>query len=89
MGHVYGVPVAVTEHEGRPVRFVWQRRFYNVRHILDHWITLRSDWSPRAQEHLPQRAHWRVEAGSPGALGVYELQHDSASGEWLLARVWD
>ncbi|GAA4908440.1 DUF6504 family protein [Streptomonospora salina] len=89
MGHVYGVPVAVTEREGRPVRFVWDRRVYNVRHVVDHWITLRSDWSRATRGNLPQRAHWRVEAGSTRARGVYELQHDSASDAWLLARVWD
>ncbi|QBI55411.1 DUF6504 family protein [Streptomonospora litoralis] len=89
MGHVYGVPVDVTEQDGRPVRFVWERRVYNVRHIVDHWVTLRADWPSEAQERLPQREHWRVEAGGRGARGVYELQHDSASDRWLLARVWD
>ncbi|GAB3450441.1 hypothetical protein GCM10027570_25690 [Streptomonospora sediminis] len=89
MGHVYGVPITVTEHEGRPVRFVWQQRVYNVRRIVDHWITLRADWSPDVEDQLPQRAHWRVEAGAMGSPGVYELQHDSTSQEWLLARIWD
>ncbi|MDA0564274.1 DUF6504 family protein [Streptomonospora sp. S1-112] len=89
MGHVYGVPITVTEHQGRPVRFVWDRRVYTVRHIVDHWITVRADWTPAHHDQPPQRVHWRVEAGSAGPPGVYELLHDSGSGRWLLARVLD
>ena len=89
MGRVYGVPITVAEHGGRPARFTWEGRIYVVRRVIDHWVTLRTEWSPEGEDRLPQRAFWRVEAGSDTALGVYELRHDSVTDAWLLARVWD
>ncbi|MDA8371558.1 MAG: DUF6504 family protein [Nocardiopsaceae bacterium] len=87
MGRIYGVPIAVAEHEGRPIRFVWDGRIYAVRRLIDHWVTLRADWTPTIRDRPSERAFWRVEAGSERSPGVYELCHDAASGEWLLARV--
>ncbi|CAM3679738.1 hypothetical protein GCM10009799_39710 [Nocardiopsis rhodophaea] len=89
MARVYGVPITVVEREGRPQRFTWERRIYTVRRIIDHWVTLRTDWAAGARDRLPRRTFWRVEAGSGRGPGVYELRHDSDSGQWLLARVWD
>lgn len=90
MGRIYGVPITVTEQGGRPVRFTWAGRVYVVRRIIDHWVALRANWSPAEHgDRLPERSHWRVEAGSERAPGVYELRHDSVTDEWLLARVWD
>ncbi|MBB6172859.1 hypothetical protein HNR23_002919 [Nocardiopsis mwathae] len=89
MARVYGVRISVVDREGRPQRFTWDGRIYTVRRIIDHWVTLRTDWTPAAHDRLPQRTFWRVEAGADRAPGVYELRHDSTTGEWLLARVWD
>ncbi|MFC7328823.1 DUF6504 family protein [Marinactinospora rubrisoli] len=89
MGRVYGVPITVWESDGRPTRFQWDGRIYTVQRILDHWVTLRADWTPAADGGLPERRHWRVQAGSDRSFGVYEIRHESTSGAWLLARVWD
>ncbi|MFV2198526.1 DUF6504 family protein [Nocardiopsis sp. LOL_012] len=87
MNRCYGAEVAVVEDGGRPSRFTWNGRVYGVRRILDHWVTLRMDWSPVHEARVPERRHWRVEAGAVCAQGVYELRHDTASGTWMLSRV--
>ncbi|WP_407942012.1 DUF6504 family protein [Nocardiopsis codii] len=86
VGRYYGAEVTVVEDDGRPARFTWNGRVYGVRRILDHWVTLRMDWTPVSGSQVPERRHWRVEAGA--SQGVYELRHDTASGTWLLSRVW-
>ncbi|OLT26870.1 nucleotidyltransferase [Nocardiopsis sp. CNR-923] len=89
VGRYYGAEVTVVEDGGRPARFTWNGRVYGVRRILDHWVTVRMDWSPASTSEVPERRHWRVEAGTAHAQGVYELRHDTSTGEWLLSRVWD
>ncbi|MBB6119017.1 hypothetical protein FHS13_000952 [Nocardiopsis algeriensis] len=87
MGRCHRTEIAVTEDEGRPVRFTWNGRVYGVRRIIDHWVTLRTDWSPESSAQVPERRHWRVEAGAADARGVYELRHDTPTGRWFLSRV--
>ncbi len=87
VGWDYGVRVTVVEDDGRPTRFTWDGRVYGVRRILDHWVTLRMDWSPAHESQVPERRHWRVEAGTACSQGVYELRHDTATGAWMLSRV--
>lgn len=88
VGRYYGAEVTVVEDDGRPTRFVWDGRVYGVRRIIDHWVTLHRDWTPGKRSQVPERKHWRVEAGSAYSQGVYELRHETATGEWLLSRVW-
>ncbi|WP_026117969.1 DUF6504 family protein [Nocardiopsis alkaliphila] len=88
VGRYFGAEVTVVEDDGRPTRFVWDGRVYGVRRIIDHWVTLRRDWAPGKRSQVPERKHWRVEAGSAYSQGVYELCHETATGEWLLSRVW-
>lgn len=88
MGRYYGAHVTVVEAEGRPIRFTWQGRVYGIRRIIDHWTTLRGDWASGADSRVPERRHWRVEAGSAYSQGVYELRQDAATDAWLLSRVW-
>ncbi|GAA1082338.1 DUF6504 family protein [Nocardiopsis metallicus] len=88
VGRYYGAHVTVVEAEGRPTRFTWEGRVYGIRRIIDHWVTLRRDWTPGADSQVPERRHWRVEAGSAYSQGVYELRQDTATDEWLLSRVW-
>ncbi|TDQ48779.1 DUF6504 family protein [Actinorugispora endophytica] len=89
MGQVYGVPVQVWDQGGRPARFVWQGRLYVVQQILEHWVTLRSDFTAGRARRPPARTFWRVRVGAGAESGVYELRHDSATDDWLLARVDD
>lgn len=89
MSRVYGAQIAVVEKEGRPVRFTWSGRIHTVRRVIDHWVTLRAEWAAEAGRRLPQRHHWRVEAGSDRSLGVYELRHDIVAESWTLVRVLD
>lgn len=88
VGRYYGAEVTVVEDEGRPTRFVWDGRVYGVRRIIDHWVTLPGDWTQGKRSQVPERKHWRVEAGSSYSQGVYELRHETATEEWLLSRVW-
>lgn len=88
VGRYYGAEVTVVEDNGRPTRFTWDGRVYGVRRILDYWVTLRRDWTPGVGSQIPERRHWRVEAGSAYSQGVYELCHDTNAEEWLLSRVW-
>ncbi|NKZ01558.1 DUF6504 family protein [Nocardiopsis alborubida] len=88
VGRYYGAEVTVVEDDGRPARFVWNGRVYGVRRILEHWVTLRMDWTPARESQTPERRHWRVEAGTAQSQGVYELRHDTVTGRWLLSRVW-
>lgn len=84
-GQGYGVPVRVWDRDGRPARFVWQGRVHVVRQVLDHWVTVRADFTGDGRR--PERVFWRVRAGVGADLGLYELRYDSATGVWLLARV--
>ena len=70
VGWYYGVQITVVEDDGRPARFTWEGRVYGVRRIIDHWITLRMDWVPAREKRVPERKHWRVEAGAAGPPGV-------------------
>ncbi|MGW5878784.1 DUF6504 family protein [Nocardiopsis terrae] len=88
VGRYYGAEVTVVEADGRPSRFTWNGRVYGIRRIIDHWVTLRGGWTPASGSQVPEHRHWRVEAGSACAQGVYELRHDTATGGWLLSRVW-
>ena len=79
--------------DGRPARFIWRQRLYTVLGVLEHWVVSREWWQQRSPspDVPPEREFWRVEA-SPGRdipAAVYELRRDAASGDWLLARVWD
>lgn len=89
MSRYYGAQVTVVEDEGRPARFTWDGRVYGVRRIIDHWVNVRMDWAPMPGGGVPERWHWRVEAGTVRAQGVYELRKDTVSGQWSLSRVWD
>jgi hypothetical protein len=87
--------------DGRPTRFVWRGRLYTVLGVLDHWVISREWWKQQNPDlDTPaEREFWRIEASpgrsaeaSPGRsarAGTYELRHDLATGQWILARVWD
>jgi hypothetical protein len=69
--------------------------------VLDHWVISREWWKQQNPDlDTPaEREFWRIEASpgrsaeaSPGRsarAGTYELRHDLATGQWILARVWD
>ncbi len=93
MSRVYGEPAEVWVREGRPARFVWRNRLYPVLRVLDHWVVSREWWKEQGTGPGEPADHefWRVEA-SPGRnapSATYELRQDTATGNWLLARVWD
>ena len=93
MSRTYGEPVDVWVQEDMPARFAWRGRLYTVLSVLDHWAASREWWQQRSPDldRLAEREFWRVEA-SPGQharAGAYELRHDLATGQWMLARVWD
>jgi error-prone DNA polymerase len=95
VSRLYGERVEVWTRQGQPVRFAWRNRFYAVWRILDYWLASREWWQqdlPAAWAGEPSEYEfWRVEA-SPGHRippAAYELRRDTATGGWLLARVWD
>jgi Domain of unknown function (DUF6504) len=103
VSRTYAEPVDVGVQDGRPTRFVWRGRLYTVLGVLDHWVISREWWKQQNPDlDTPaEREFWRVEASpgrsaspgraSPGGAraGSYELRHDLAAGQWMLARVWD
>jgi len=93
VSRVYGEPVDVWVRDGRPARFVWRSRLYTVLRVLEHWIASREWWKEHGAGVGEPADHefWRVEA-SPGQNippATYELRRDTATGNWVLARVWD
>ncbi|HWG62153.1 MAG TPA: DUF6504 family protein [Streptosporangiaceae bacterium] len=93
MSRTYGEPVDVWVRDGKPARFGWRGTLYTVLRVLDHWVISREWWSQQNPdlETPADREFWRVEA-SPGRTiraGTYELRHDTSTGDWMLARVWD
>ena len=90
MSRAYGDPVEVFMVAGRPSRFVWHGRLYTVLRVLEHWVTTRDWWRDRnpGAEEATARDFWRVEATPEKEVGVYELRHDQATGEWMLSRAW-
>lgn len=95
MSRLYGERVEVWTRQGQPVRFAWRNRFYAVLRVLDYWLASREWWQqdvPAAGTGEPSEYEfWRVEA-SPGRgvpPAAFELRRDTATGGWLLARVWD
>jgi Family of unknown function (DUF6504) len=89
----YAEPVDVGVSDGRPARFVWRGRPYTVLGVLDHWVISREWWKQQNPDlDTPaEREFWRVEAapGVSARAATYELRHDLATGQWILARVWD
>jgi hypothetical protein len=93
VSRAYGEPIDVWVQDGRPARFAWRGRRFAVLRVLDHWVISREWWKEQNPDPdaLAEREFWRVEA-SPGRnvpAATYELRHDVATGDWLLARVWD
>lgn len=94
MNRTYGDPIEVWTHDdGRPARFVWRSRLYTVLAVLDHSglnRELGSGQSPGPSGRLA-RQFWRVRAsaGRDAPRGIYELRHDTATNDWLLARTWE
>lgn len=93
MSRSYAEPVDVGVSDGRPARFVWRGRLYTVLGVLDHWVISREWWKQQNPDlDTPaEREFWRVEAapGVSARAATYELRHDLATGQWILARVWD
>jgi len=93
VSRTYAEPVDVGVSDGRPARFVWRGRLYTVLGVLDHWVISREWWKQQNPDlDTPaEREFWRVEAapGVSARAGTYELRHDLATGQWILARVWD
>lgn len=91
MSRVYAEPVEVWLHDGMPARFVWRGRLYLVRQVLEQWVTTREWWRGADTDpgEATERRFWRVEASPGRDVGVYELRLDTATGRWLLSRMWD
>jgi len=94
VSRLYGERVEVWTRHGQPAGFAWRNRFYAVLRILDFWLASREWWQqdvPAGAGEPSEYEFWRVEA-SPGRSvppAAYELRRDTATGGWLLARVWD
>ena len=76
-----------------PDRFLWRRRWYRVRAVLQRWIEAGAWW--RGGDAVDEYQFWRVEAeperrwGAGGAAGHYDLCRHLASSDWFLVRTFD
>jgi hypothetical protein len=70
---------------------VWRGRLYTVLGVLDHWVISREWWKQQNPDlgTPAEREFWRVDASAGAHTGTYELRHDLATGQWMLARSWD
>ena len=87
-----GQPVTASTRDGQPTRFTWRGQVYVVLGIQEHWVISSQWWQHGGPDAgvPPDREYWRVQA-SPGRnapVMACELAHDTASGTWLLARIW-
>ena len=93
MSRTYGEPVDVWVRDGTPARFAWRGKLYAVAVVLDHWVISREWWKQQNPDlgTPAEREFWRVDAsaGAWAHTGTYELRHDLATGQWMLARSWD
>ena len=93
MSRTYGEPVDVWVRDGTPARFAWRGKLYTVAVVLDHWVISREWWKQQNPDlgTPAEREFWRVDAsaGAGAHTGTYELRHDLATGQWMLARSWD
>jgi hypothetical protein len=93
VSRVYAEHVDVWVRDGAPVRFIWRDRLYPVAAVLEHWVASREWWKERGMEpgQPPDHEFWRVEArpARDAAPATYELRRNTATGDWLLGRVWD
>lgn len=74
-----------------PDRFLWRRRWYRVRAVLQRWIEAGAWWRGGAPVDEEYR-FWRVEAEPErgrGAAGHYDLCQNRASSRWFLVRTFD
>ena len=75
-----------------PDRFVWRRRRYRVRAVLQCWIETGSWWST-AGDAEEEYQMWRVEAAAERsaarAVGQFDLCRHPGSGHWFLVRAFD
>jgi hypothetical protein len=89
---MHGQPVTASTRDGQPAGFTWREQVYAVLGIQEHWVISSQWWQHGGPDAgvPPDREYWRVEA-SPGRdapVMVCELAHDTASGAWLLVRIW-
>lgn len=102
-GRRYAEPVEVRHRDEVPEQFLWGGRLHVVRAVLARWREAGSWWTeapvlamlageatpPRLDVAGPEREVWRVEAGSAGGTGVYDLARHVETGGWALVRVAD
>jgi hypothetical protein len=89
-------PTPSNDQQHVPEQFLWRGRLYVVRGVIAHWFESVAWWggSRRLLEGaIPphEQEVWRVEAqpGRSSLPGVYDLCHDAATGQWMLARSMD
>ena len=94
MSRLYNTSITVTVHAGHIHHFTWRGTTYRVKaelgtyHLLDRWWEPASSAAEDQPAHLSpsDRHYYRLECTS-GLL--CEIYHDTVSGVWVLARVYD
>ena len=82
----------LTEGEDAPPeQFVWRRRRYRVRAVLQRWVEVGCWW--RGQDAADEEYQvWRVEAAperQQERAGHYDLRQHRGTGGWVLDRAFD
>jgi len=82
MSKLINEPIKVHRNRDSTITaFIWRKRLYRVREVLDRWREPSEWWDEEAV-----RLFFRVNAGSTG-IGIYELYQ--SGGDWFLSRVLD
>ena len=74
--------IAVVWHrrQRRPVAFVWRRRRFSIRRVLNVWVIHTGWWDTNLEVH---RVYWRVRAEGRD----FELSFDRIARRWHMERV--
>jgi len=82
---------SIADEAPTPQRFVWRRRRYRIRAVVQHWVEVGSWWRSASAADVEYEV-WRVEAATERRLapvGQYDLCQHQGSGHWFLVRAFD
>lgn len=85
---LYVEPIVVTTGQnGLPERFIWRRKVYRIRALLDYWFWSGDWWTtPQLRGHC--RHYYRVQTAIAGGAPLH-VELCEEGGQWKLSKVLD